>query len=150
MSVNKTVICDSASRMIFVFLSQTVIWVILCANLDNYPVRTSFLSSAVLPSSWLRLAGESASVDRFSYGPVFLFSSGIPLTLLVRFAPLVHLCTVIRLIFFVTRYGGSCRCGYVDNAERSVLNGVDLRQWTPHSCWLYCLYRSVVTKPLAL
>ena len=72
-SVNRIVVCVSLARMIFIFLSLSVIWVILCANLENYLVRVSVPSSAVLLSSWLRLAGQSASVDRFSFRPMILF-----------------------------------------------------------------------------
>ena len=83
---------------------------ILCANLQNYLVRVSVPSSAVLPSSWLRLAGQSASVDRFSSRPMILFSSGIPLILPLGFASLsatsLYLSTNTLLFYFIGKDAG--------------------------------------------
>jgi hypothetical protein len=121
-----TVVCVSLSPIIFIFLTLSVICVIQCASLENYLVRVSVPSSAVLPSSWVCLAGQSASVDRFSSLPMILFSSGIPLILLLGFAslkvPPFFIC--VRLYFYFILFGKDT--GFVagvimvDKAERSI------------------------------
>lgn len=124
-SVNRTVVCVSASPTIFIFLSLSVIWVIVCKFTElSRPRFRPVVSSAVLI--------VTASGGSISFCGSFLFSPDDPFFLWHSFntaswfcfslsATSLHLSTntLFFILFYWQRLWVCCRCDYVDKAERS-------------------------------